>query len=1132
MDPAKLLGEAREALGRFDHEEAARILDPVLEGSPASWPPGAAELAARAREATGQVEEAQALLGRRLEAHPEGAVRFQLAELQCLVGEPGRALEVLGPAAPAAEDEALAAAVRGHALLGVGRLDEATAELDHAHRLATEAASPPSRPGPPSGGASPTTGAAAWTTPSAGPAGRSTPRGRSRACCSARRPASWESCSGSSSGPRKPSAHFHAALETFRRCRYHRGLVRTYLSLGLTHLDTGESELAEIYLVKAMGLAEDGQDRASLALACGRMGTLELARNRPSRALPWFERDLALSEESGRPFSVPYASLHVGRALSELDRPGRRPRPSTGPRRPSGSWTTRSCRRSRPSAGPPRSPAARSGRRSAPWSARPGARSPSGDGSSSCGRPTSSTPSSRPAPAGATRPRPRSRPPSRPFSRPTTGPGPSRPTGSSGWALAEREPRRALPHLQEGYRLAAAHQQTGWARSFLARIDAIDETALVALELGASERRRDPGAAPPDYRVVTGGDLLGRSAAMEEIRDLVQRVATTDLPVLVLGETGTGKELVARAIHWSSRRRSQPLITINCGAIPDALLESELFGHRRGAFTGAASDRAGILERADGGTVFLDEIGDLPGPAQVKLLRYVQYGEIQKLGGSEVRSVDTRVLAATHRDLEHEVREGRFREDLYYRLLRVPDPRPPAPPPPRGRPRFSSTTFSTPIRCSPSAASARSAGRALELLRRHPWPGNVRQLQAALLRAAVVARGDSILASDLDLEAHPSIPEPSSEAREILSALDRTGASPRRCGHAPGHPPQHPAQPHEAAGHRPPGLSTMRFLITGATGFIGLHLCRALRDAGHHVTALVRSPSKGRLLPDGVELLEGDLSIFGRPETALPASEVVIHLAGVVAADTLDRYDEINHRAVKDLVACLEGQEWTPRRLLFASSLAAAGPSSPTRPWTEADPTSPIDPYGEAKARAEEVVAAAPFPTTSFRPCIVLGPGDPASLTLFRSARSGIGLRVAGEPQRLSFVDVRDVVSAIERMAEDERPGHHTYFVSHPDPMDVRELWAGLRTAVGNPVAVIPVPRPVLYLAMRIATLAARVLPFTNQLDAKQYVQMTAPAFLCSSAALSEDLGWVPAHGLVDTLAHAAAGYRDAGLLR
>jgi dihydroflavonol-4-reductase len=324
----------------------------------------------------------------------------------------------------------------------------------------------------------------------------------------------------------------------------------------------------------------------------------------------------------------------------------------------------------------------------------------------------------------------------------------------------------------------------------------------------------------------------------------------------------------------------------------------------------------------------------------------------------------------------------------------------------------------------------------------------------------------------------------------------------------------------------------MRIFVTGGTGFIGRHLCESLVARGDHVIALVRSRKKAAALPAQVEIVEGDLSIFADPRRELPRVDVVIHLAGVIAADKPEEYEAINYTAVKDLVECLRRQTWRPTRLLFASSLAAGGPSTPDAPLSESDPPRPIDPYGEAKARAEAVVRDAPFPTTAFRPSLVFGPGDEASLTLFRSARTGVGFRVAGAPQGLSFVDVRDLVEAILRMADDRRTGSYCYYASHPAQIDVRVLWDELAKAVGRRVYVLPLPQWVLYLAMRAATAVAAIFHNKNQLDAKQYKQMTAAAFVCSSRRLSEDLGWVARHDLADCLGHAAQGYRSAGALR
>lgn len=322
-----------------------------------------------------------------------------------------------------------------------------------------------------------------------------------------------------------------------------------------------------------------------------------------------------------------------------------------------------------------------------------------------------------------------------------------------------------------------------------------------------------------------------------------------------------------------------------------------------------------------------------------------------------------------------------------------------------------------------------------------------------------------------------------------------------------------------------------RYFVTGATGFIGQHLCRHLVERGDEVHALVRNEKKARDLPDSVHVVSGDLTLFEHPDTRLPECDVVVHLAGVVAADSPEQYRQINLDAVGHLIGCLERQAWAPRRLLFASSLAAAGPSSSERPRTEADPPRPIEPYGEAKAAAELLVRDAAIDATSFRPCLVLGPRDPATLTLFEAARRGVGMRVAGTPQQLSFVDVRDVVDAIVLMAEDDRPGTRTYYVSHPESVDVLQLWRAIGRAVGRRVRVAAVPRPVLYLAMRASTLAASLLGYRNQLDLKQYQQLTAAAFTCSSQRLREELGWRPRYGLDAATENAARGYREAALL-
>jgi nucleoside-diphosphate-sugar epimerase len=323
----------------------------------------------------------------------------------------------------------------------------------------------------------------------------------------------------------------------------------------------------------------------------------------------------------------------------------------------------------------------------------------------------------------------------------------------------------------------------------------------------------------------------------------------------------------------------------------------------------------------------------------------------------------------------------------------------------------------------------------------------------------------------------------------------------------------------------------LRIFVTGATGFIGQHVCRHFIDRGDEVVALIRSAAKATRLPAGVATFSGDLATFADAKTVLPPCDVVIHLAGVIAAEKLDDYDATNHRAVQDLVDCLCRQSWKPKRLLLASSLAAMGPSKAAHPWVESDRPEPIEAYGIAKAKAEVVVERAPFPTTSFRPPIVFGPGDEATLTFFKAARSGVGMRVAGPPQELSFVDIRDLVHAITLMAEDSRSESFVYFTSHPAAMNVPTLWRELGRALDKRVLVVPIPRIILFLAMLVATSLAKIFRFKNQLDKKQYDQMVAPAFVCSSEKLKAELGWNPRYGFGETLANAAEGYRQAGRL-
>jgi len=243
--------------------------------------------------------------------------------------------------------------------------------------------------------------------------------------------------------------------------------------------------------------------------------------------------------------------------------------------------------------------------------------------------------------------------------------------------------------------------------------------------------------------------IIGRSAAIKELLDLIERIAPSSATVLITGESGTGKELVASAIHDLSPRRDRPLVKVNCAALTETLLESELFGHEKGAFTGADRRREGRFAQADGGTIFLDEIGETSAAMQAKLLRVLQEHEFQRVGGSETMRVDVRVLAATNRDLEAEVAGGRFREDLYYRLNVLNLPVPPLRERRQDIPDLAAFFLKKFAGRNHRQVEGISPG-AMNLLLAYPWPGNVRELENAIERGVILMRGDR-----LDEEALP-----------------------------------------------------------------------------------------------------------------------------------------------------------------------------------------------------------------------------------------------------------------------------------------------------------------------------------------------------------------------------------------
>ena len=265
---------------------------------------------------------------------------------------------------------------------------------------------------------------------------------------------------------------------------------------------------------------------------------------------------------------------------------------------------------------------------------------------------------------------------------------------------------------------------------------------------------------------VRHGELIGESQAIRDILKTVEDVAPSEAPVLITGESGTGKELVARAIHFQSKRRYMPLVVVSCGAIPESLIESELFGHEKGSFTGAQYKKKGRVELADGGTLFLDEVGELSPKTQVDLLRVLQEKEFMRVGGTKPIQSDFRIIAATNRNLQDMVRRGDFREDLYYRLNVIHVQLPPL----RDRPEDIPLLAEHFLKRFCLATNKRIHGftpASLDLLKRHPWPGNIRELENAVERSVVLAKSGYIQPADLPPLAGDSALGPTASLDEV-----------------------------------------------------------------------------------------------------------------------------------------------------------------------------------------------------------------------------------------------------------------------------------------------------------------------------------------------------------------------------
>ena len=302
--------------------------------------------------------------------------------------------------------------------------------------------------------------------------------------------------------------------------------------------------------------------------------------------------------------------------------------------------------------------------------------------------------------------------------------------------------------------------------SLIFELRPVVESALQSIENRRSASQPEKDLTIQDKRV----KIIGNSRALQDVFKIVGRVARTDAPVLVSGESGTGKELIANAIHEYSPRAKSKFIAINCGAIPENLLESELFGHEKGSFTGAINRREGLFEQCDGGSLFLDEIGDMPTPVQVKLLRVLQDGSFNRVGGHETQKSNVRIIAATNKNLSEEVSLGNFREDLFYRLNVVEIHLPPLRARSEDIPLLANHFLRMIIKRNGIPPIQLSA-EAMDHLKNHHWTGNVRELENTIARACALTTGDLLLPSDIEFTRTFSADKPKLETKQALKHL-------------------------------------------------------------------------------------------------------------------------------------------------------------------------------------------------------------------------------------------------------------------------------------------------------------------------------------------------------------------------
>jgi len=337
--------------------------------------------------------------------------------------------------------------------------------------------------------------------------------------------------------------------------------------------------------------------------------------------------------------------------------------------------------------------------------------------------------------------------------------------------LRERDPTsRVVIITAHGSLETVTRALRGRAFEYLVKPIDLDRAAeLAALALASDRAAAADAGSPPATGPVDSFALVGRSPAIQEVYKHIGRVAESDSAVLILGDTGTGKELVARAIHRHSRRSAGPFVAVNCGALPEHLVESELFGYARGAFTGATTEKPGRFEAADGGTLFFDEVGELPPAAQVKLLRFFDTQTVERLGSVEAIRLDVRILAATNCDLAGAMAAGRFRQDLYYRLAVIQIALPPLAA--RAEDVLPLANHFLAQRTPPGRKPPILSREAAAWLQAYPWPGNVRELRSAIEHAAVASGGGPILPAHLPEAVRQGAAKPPADAPADLGAM-------------------------------------------------------------------------------------------------------------------------------------------------------------------------------------------------------------------------------------------------------------------------------------------------------------------------------------------------------------------------